>query len=186
MATRKTLARKLNVSVATIRSWERYFDDMLTSAPGGRGHGRQKTFTAADVRVLATVARLRDVEMSLADIKQCLDVEVENTPLEGDVVTDVIVSNTVGTSAELVPVSEYVEVVRRVEAVESQLTAVTGERDRLLDEVQSERRLHVEAVARAASAEASLTGERRLSRLALGVAAVALLVLIVLAVLVLV
>lgn len=177
MVTRKVLAAKFNISVSTLRGWERQFSDWLDAPLGRFGNARKKMFTDDDVRVLATVARLRADDMLFDDIKQVLDAELVRT---GDV--EVQPEDVVAENSAIVPLAEFMALSNRYEAIESELTVIVEERDMLREDVKRERAVSVESLERAVRAESELSAERRISRFAAITAAVALLFIIVLAV----
>lgn len=152
MATRTVgdLARALDVTTQTVRSWSDLFQDFLSpSATPPRGEVR--AYTEEDAAVLALVGKLRAQAKNFDEIRAMLEEGQRATLPSGE-----------GEAAdEMYPPVPILaaQLARR----EGELDAIKEERDRLLKELETARAawLDAEKKAAAAQAEARLLRELR-------------------------
>jgi DNA-binding transcriptional MerR regulator len=156
--TRPALASRLGVSVPTLRKWEGEFSNWLRTPPGRLGQGQKKIYLDDDVLTLATIHRLREEGFTYDDIRARLDAELATaTP-------DDIPDAPGDAPAPSVGLSLYMDTVRALEATEGELRAVSAERDRLLEDLKSERSARLDAERRAAFAEGKASAGQNVSQ----------------------
>ena len=135
--TRKEIAKRFDVSVSSVRVWQREFSDWLSVSKQRSGGGRRTAtkYDENDLLVFATIRRLTGQNLTYDAIRQVLDKEIpltslpskpENAGDEGD--------EKPGT--DMVPFSQYAAVVASMKESEGRLTATLEERDYLRERVE--------------------------------------------------
>ena len=134
--TRSEAANALDVSVSTIRAWQRNFKSWLEVEEQNFGGGRRQAtkYTQADMLVFATVKRLSDEGLRYEQISERLDKELATATFE--LPEEEATEEPAGQSKALtVTYQQYSAVVASLQGTEGKLEAVTEERDYLRERV---------------------------------------------------
>jgi DNA-binding transcriptional MerR regulator len=150
--TREEIAARLNLSVGTIRKWEKEFSRWLVTPPGIKGLGQKKVYAENDVLVFSIVYQARQEGLTIEQVKDALDARLATATRE--LIPDVPTAT--GEEAPRVGLQLYMDTIRALEATEGELSATREERDRLLEDLREERDARLDAEKRAASAEGKL------------------------------
>jgi len=118
-------ATLLGVSDNTVRNWVSEFEDFF-SPNARKERGRQRTFTEADVLVLATIATLRNDALEFSEIQKRLNA--------GFRVEHPGVAN-FGVDTRMVPTAAVEQLIDATE-LRIELEQVRVERDKLLDMIE--------------------------------------------------
>lgn len=157
--TRKKLAKRLGISVGTVRKYERLYSDWLETPKGTKGKGVAKVFTEHDALVLSTIAAMRDEDISLDDIRTQLDERLATATLDA-ATTELVPAEQVTKDEQgedrSVAMDLFMTQVRALEATEGELAATREERDYLRQRVEDMERRLEEEVARRAKLEGQL------------------------------
>ncbi len=120
------VAKRVGVHANTIRLWAAEFERHL----GPKANGGRRRFTEADVRVLATVAHLRDRGIDLADIDRALDNdETLLTELPPEPSPELEQARA---GVRMVPFAQVERALDRIQQLEVERDRLTGERDSAL------------------------------------------------------
>lgn len=163
---RKQIAELLDVSVSTVRLWEREFSEWVKSQPGTYGRAGKRLYGADDWRLFQIIRKQTTAGKTFDEIRATLDEDFadENFPLEELVVDEDTEATPQPEEAtrELVPFGRFVDLLARYEATEGTLSAVSEERDYLREKTAELEAAIVDAERRAAAKEAELEVLRRL------------------------
>jgi DNA-binding transcriptional MerR regulator len=161
---RKQVAELLDVSVSTVRLWEREFSEWVKSQPGTYGRAGKRLYGADDWRLFQIIRKQTTAGKTFDEIRATLDEDFadENFPLEELVVEPDETPQPEEGSRELVPFSRFVDLLARYEATEGTLSAISEERDYLRENTAELEAAVVDAERRAAAKEAELEVLRRL------------------------
>jgi DNA-binding transcriptional MerR regulator len=161
---RKQVAELLDVSVSTVRLWEREFSEWVKSQPGTYGRAGKRLYGADDWRLFQIIRKQTTAGKTFDEIRATLDEDFadENFPLEELVVEPDETPQPEEGSRELVPFSRFVDLLARYEATEGTLSAISEERDYLREKTAELEAAVVDAERRAAAKEAELEVLRRL------------------------
>ena len=135
--TRSEVAKKFGVSVSTVRTWQREFQDQLEVKKQEYGGGRRQAtrYSDADMLVFATVKKLADEGLRYADIHKRLDEELASATFELPEDASEDEKEEPGTS--MVPWTQYSATVAKLQGVEGKLEAIESERDYLRERVDT-------------------------------------------------
>lgn len=131
------LAARLNVSDSLIRKWSGQYTRLLSKEAGRPKPGMDREFDDKDALTMATISHLRNEGKSHDEIEQELAAgwRVEELPpLPSPEVDDA------RARVSLVPVDSLRRAMDRVSGLESEITRLVEERDRLLDDWQAEQK----------------------------------------------
>lgn len=157
---RSQLAKRLNVGVSTLRTWQREFADWLTVESGEFGKSNRRiTYNEHDQLVMSVIAAGRNAHKTFEQIKETLSRDLETATVDHD--TESILGETAGETGEtaagqLITYQQATLLIGKLQAVEASLTAVAEERDRLLDQLADAQETTVKTSERAAAAESQV------------------------------
>jgi len=137
--TRKEVAARLDVSVSTIRSWQRQFKDWLEVEDQAYSGGRKQatTYSDKDILVFTVVKRLTGPpdHLPFKKVKKRLDKELTTATFELPDKEEQPPVDEGEQSKAVVPIERYSAVVAKLQGAEGKLEAVTEERDWLRERV---------------------------------------------------
>ena len=79
---RRDVAKWLEIAESTLRSWDLRFREYLEADVGEWKKSTRKRYTENDLKVFATIARLRDEGLAMADVSASLDEALKHTILD--------------------------------------------------------------------------------------------------------
>lgn len=167
---RRNVARWLGIKQSTLRGWDSRFREWLETPIGEKGVSTRKVYTQNDLLVLQAIAQCRARDLTYEQIADELDAEIALTtlvwpdpiPAPGQTQpppSDANVSSLTVTERQLMRVQSDLA------ATAARLDATAEERDRLLQELETERAARIDAERRAAAAEAVANRPGLLQRL---------------------
>jgi DNA-binding transcriptional MerR regulator len=128
------IARRLNVSPATIRHWSNEYTDFLSKRAGRPQIGQSRVYDDHDLAVMSTIAKGRDDGLTHEQIRGLLQqgeyAAVPDMPTEEE--------TEVRQSVALVPQPEYQRALDRTKQLSAELEKAYSERDRALAQWQGD------------------------------------------------
>jgi DNA-binding transcriptional MerR regulator len=139
------LAKRLNVSAATIRNWTDEYADILSAVTQERLKGARRRYTERDALVLATVAELRDAGLTHDQIMSALQ--------QGRLVEELPPAPTpeeeeARRAVALVSVSELHRALDQLRTLQTEIERLIEERDRALETRDAEAKDYNSEIAR--------------------------------------